>query len=117
MLGQIHHFDVYVANGDQWVRHNATSPLVGRFCHNTLNAQLQVLPVRERGTDLAARRLQYPAGYDMPDGARIYWLDDPTAGGAVTVWNVTEDTEAMWHGIGGFNVVQTVQVNRIDQVG
>src|SRR5262245_64725519 len=99
MLGQVHLMDVYRPQDDLYTKVNS-SPLVCRFCHNTLNTQLQGLNVRERQEMLSARRLQYPAGFDMPDNARIYWLNDPTAGGAVTVWNTQEGTEAQWHGNG-----------------
>lgn len=117
MLGQIHEFDVYIPSGDAWAKFNTTSPLRGRFVHNTINTRLQTIPVDQRQEDLAARRLQYPADFDMPDNARIYWFNDPTAEGAVTIWNVVEGTESQWHGVGGYGVVNTCQVNRIGNVG
>jgi hypothetical protein len=117
MLEQVHYFDVYVPDGDTWVKSNvASSPLVGRFCHNSLNYQMQIMNIRERAEMLAGRRLQYPPLYDMPDNARVYWLNDPTAGGGVTVWNVQEGTESAWHGMDGVVVVNTCQINRIDNI-
>ena len=118
MIGQIHRCDVYVpaSNSDAWMKVNA-EPLPCRFVHNTINTRLQTIPVDQRAADLAARRLQYPADFDMPDNARVYWLNDPTAEGAVTIWNVEEGTESTWHGIGGAHVVNTCQVNRKDNVG
>lgn len=116
MLGQIHFFDVYIPSGDTWTRVNAL-PVRGRFCHNSLNYQMQTLSVRERAEALAGRRLQYPVDFDMPDNARVYWLNDPTSAGSVSVWNVQEGTEGTWHGIGGTPVVNTCQIERIDNIG
>lgn len=121
MYGQIHAFDVYVPDGDRYVQLNVPptfpSPLYGRFTHNSLNYQMQTLSMRERAELLAGRRLQYPADFDMPDNARIYWFNDPTSGDRITIWNVEEGTEGAWHGLGGTVVVNTCQVQRIDSVG
>lgn len=113
MPGQIHRINIYT-QGDDY-----TTPVVSnlkvRVTHNTLNTQLQNLPVRERTAYLAGRRLQYPFDWDMPDGARVKWLGDPTAGGHDTFWNVVEETESAWHGPSGTVVVNTCQLEKIDQ--
>lgn len=113
MYGQIHRCNVYVATDDY------TAPIITnlkvRFTHNTLNTQLQNIAVNERKAMLAGRRLQYPADYDMPDNARVEWIGDPTAGGNNTLWNVVEETEAAWHGPGGNTVVNTCQLEKIDE--
>lgn len=114
MPGQIHRCNVYVEADDY------TSPIITnlkvRFTHNSLNTQLQALPQRERGVLLAGRRLQYPADFVMPDDARVAWLDDPTAGGATTFWNVQEGTGGTWHGPNGRPVVNTVQIEKTSNV-
>lgn len=118
MIGQIHLFDVYVPLDDSWVKFNASrSPLKGRFCHNTLSMLGQIVNVPIRAEDLAARRLQYPSDFDMPDNARVWWLNDPTAEGLSSEWVVQEGTESGWHGIGGTKVVNTCQVNRTGNLG
>jgi len=106
---------VYTATDDYATPVN-DDPLPCRFTHNSLNVQLQTLPVRERNAVLAGRRLQYPANFDRPDDARVEWLNDPTAEGHNTYWTVVEETESMWHGIGGVNVVQTCQVEKVNTV-
>lgn len=115
MLGQIHRCNVYVATDDYAAP--VITNLKCRFTHNSLNTQLQSLPVRERTAQLAGRRLQYPADYDMPDDARVEWISDPTGDGMNTFWNVVEDTEGAWQGIRGRNVVNTVQIEKIDMRG
>lgn len=112
MPGQIHLINIYVESDDY------TTPVVVnmkcRVTHNTLNTQLQTLPVRERTAMLAGRRLQYPADWDMPDGARIEWINDPTAGGNNTMWNVVEETESAWHGPTGAIICNTCQLEKIN---
>jgi hypothetical protein len=112
MLGQIHRCNVYTADDDYAAPFNST-PLKCRFTHNTLNTQLQNMNVRERAEAIAGRRLQYPATFDMPDNARVEWIDDPTAEGNNTFWNVVEETESMWHGVNGANVVHTCQLVKV----
>lgn len=114
MIGQIHRCNVYFADDDYTVAR--VTNLKVRFTHNTLNTQLQNLNTRDRAENLAGRRLQYPADWNMPDNARVEWIDDPTAG-RNTLWNVEEETEAAWHGPGGNIVVNTCQLVKIDTVG
>lgn len=107
--------NVYVATDDY------TAPVASnvkcRFTHNSLNTQLQALPLRERAALLAGRRLQYPADFTMPDDARVEWIGDPTSDGANTFWNVQEGTGGAWHGPNGSVVVNTVQIERTGNVG
>lgn len=111
MLGQIHRCNIYTSADDY------TTPwktnVKCRFTHNTLNTFGQVLNVRERNAQLAGRRLQYPKDLDMPDGARVEWIKDPTAEGSNSFWNVVEETESAWQGINGVVIVNTVQVEKI----
>jgi hypothetical protein len=113
MLGQVHRINVYTSADDYTAPFNA-EPLKCRVVHNTLNTRLQTLPVRERTEMLAGRRLQYPRDFDMPDNARVEWLNDPTAEGNSTFWSVIEETEAAWHTIGGRVLVNTCQLEKID---
>lgn len=115
MPGQIHRCNIYFADDDYTVPR--VTNLKVRFTHNTLNTQLQNLNMRERAENLAGRRLQYPADWDMPDNARVEWIGDPTANGANTFWNVEEETESAWHGPGGRVIVNTCQLVKISAVG
>lgn len=116
MLGQVHLMNIYTSEDDYTTPWNTQGPIKCRFTHNTLNTNLQNIAIRERVEMLAGRRLQYPANLDMPDNARVEWLNDPTAEGNSTMWNVIEETEGAWHGPGGAVVVNTCQVEKIESV-